>query len=189
MSRVALVGLLLAGFGSVLPACSSSNSPSSDKTSESNGSTGGSATTTQNDGGSTSTTQSDGGSVDAGPVFPADPMLTFQSASKDLSFALKTTPVQPPNVGVYCEGQLVVTDANGAPVEGLTIKVTPYMPTMGHPSAVTPSVTEEGNGVYLIQKLALSMPGKWVFILKVTGPMTDNVTSPSFNAVVDTTTQ
>lgn len=171
MTRLVPAGFSLAVIGLVLPACSSDASPSTAKDSSPAAS-------------ATSISVPDGGTAaDGGLLFPTSPMLTFQSASKGLNVTVKTTPVQPPNVGVYCKGQLVVTDASGNPVEGLTITVTPYMPVMKHGTPVGTSVTEQGNGVYIVDNVALSMPGVWEFVLKVKGPMTDSATSPTFNAI------
>jgi len=58
--------------------------------------------------------------------------------------------------------EFVVTDATtGAPVDGLTLGIVPWMPAMGHGSSVVPSVEPAGDGAYVATNVVLFMPGTW----------------------------
>ena len=73
-----------------------------------------------------------------------------------------------------------ILDANGAPVDGLTITGLPRMPDHVHPTSVLPVVTPKGNGTYDVSPVYLFMPGYWVVTLTMqpaTGPA-DTVTFP-----------
>lgn len=54
-------------------------------------------------------------------------------------------------------------DAAGAPLEGATITVKPFMPDHGHGSSIRAVVTEasSGGGEYAISPINLWMPGLW----------------------------
>ncbi len=128
-----------------------------------------------------------GAQVPAGPTFPATALSTFSTTAKDLTIALRTSPQQPPLVGPGSSAQFTITDANGAPVDGLQISIATYMPVMGH--ACTPvsiKVTGEGNGLYVASPIDPSMPGACELILTLSRPvadggkLTDKATSPRF---------
>jgi hypothetical protein len=57
--------------------------------------------------------------------------------------------------------EYTVTDPQGAPVDGLTLQVTPWMPAMGHGTSVDPTVSVQGQGIYLVQDIYFYMPGQW----------------------------
>jgi hypothetical protein len=102
--------------------------------------------------------------------FPDAALLTTPSADGTLTIALRTAPTQPPARGIFT-GQFEVTDQNGAPVTGLTIEVTPWMPDMGHGSTL-PTVSEVGDGKYLLEEVNLFMPGLWELRTTITGKAT-----------------
>lgn len=104
--------------------------------------------------------------------FPADAYTTVTSQAGDLEYAVRTAPSQPPTRGPISL-LLTVTDAGGAPIDGLDLVVVPWMPAMGHGSSVTPSVTSRGEGDYLVSNLVLVMPGTWE--LRVTSNATTTV--------------
>lgn len=54
-----------------------------------------------------------------------------------------------------------VLDGAGLPVDGASVSVVPFMPDHGHGSAVKPSVTPKGGGVYAVANLYYPMPGLW----------------------------
>lgn len=110
-------------------------------------------------------------SAEAG-TFPATPLMTVTSSSGALVLAVRTSP-QPPSVGTD-EVQYTITKASdGTPVDGLTVVVTPVMPSMGHGTAET-TVTAEGNGVYLVSGVYLFMQGVWALNTTISGPMSDD---------------
>ena len=109
------------------------------------------------------------------------PVAVATGSSGKLSVAVYTTPTQPPPAGL--DGvELVVTDAvTGAPVEGLSIAMTQWMPAMGHgASGAGPTFTEKGNGRYLSSAVSLFMPGEWQLRTQLSGPISDFVV-PAFD--------
>jgi len=60
-----------------------------------------------------------------------------------------------------------VVDANGQPVSGATISVTPYMPDHRHGTQVVPTVTAQPDGSFTATPLYLFMPGLWTITLDV----------------------
>lgn len=111
--------------------------------------------------------------VDAPPVptFPAAALATAVSESGALVLELRTAP-QPPARGTG-DAQLVVRDLSGAPVDGLSVAVVPWMVTMGHGSSVVPLVTASGAGTYLVRSISLFMPGEWQLRVALSGGRTD----------------
>ena len=65
---------------------------------------------------------------------------------------------------------LKVVDAGGAPVDGATLSVTPFMPDHGHGSSVKPTVMPMGGGVYAVSNVYLPMPGLWRLTVTVQMP-------------------
>jgi hypothetical protein len=65
---------------------------------------------------------------------------------------------------------LQVVDTAGAPVEGATLSVTPFMPDHGHGSSVKPTVTPKGGGTYEVTNVYLPMPGLWRLTVTVQMP-------------------
>jgi len=102
------------------------------------------------------------------------------SDSGKLKVAVYTTPTQPPPAGV--DGVvLMITDATtGAPVEGLTLAVTPWMPAMGHGSCCVPEFTETGKGRYVSTEVSLVMPGEWELRTQISGKI-DDTAAPTFD--------
>jgi len=99
-------------------------------------------------------------------------LTTVTSTSGALDVAVWTCP-QPAAVGTN-EVQLTVTQASdGTPVDGLTLDVEPWMPSMGHGTSTT-TVTPQGGGVYLVTEVYLFMQGEWSLRTKISGPMSDN---------------
>jgi hypothetical protein len=109
------------------------------------------------------------------PIAPAT-----TSDGHKLIVAVYTTPTQPPPAGV--DGiVLVITDATtGAPVEGLNLAVTPWMPAMGHGSCCTPEFTDMGKGHYVATDASLVMQGEWQLRTKISGKVDDTV-APTFD--------
>jgi hypothetical protein len=110
--------------------------------------------------------------------FTASPLVSTTSAAGSLTLDVRTSP-QPPIQGLQ-EAQLVVTDTkSGAPVDGLSITVVPWMPAMGHGTSLLPTVLPKGGGVYEIDQLSLFMAGEWELRLTFTGP-TNDTANPAF---------
>jgi hypothetical protein len=57
--------------------------------------------------------------------------------------------------------EIVVTDEQAAPVDGLTIGLVPWMPAMGHGTSAIPQIAAQGSGRYVASDVALIMPGEW----------------------------
>ena len=68
---------------------------------------------------------------------------------------------------------------DGTPVDGMTVSIVPFMPSMDHGTSVTPTVTPEGGGKYLVTDLYLFMPGTWVLRTTFSGPSSDHA-EPTF---------
>ena len=111
---------------------------------------------------------------DGGCDFPSAPLTTV-TTDGGLEVAVRSCPNQPPTRGLD-ELQYTVTTPSGAPEDGLTMTVVPWMPDMGHGGSVTPVVTPEGHGVYLVTDVYFYMPGPWQLRTTFQGPVTDSVT-------------
>ncbi len=104
--------------------------------------------------------------------FPSEPLSTVKSQGGALSVAVRTSPSQPPPRGT-CSVELTVTDAGGAPVDGLAVAVVPFMPSHGHGASVKPTVTPRGGGRYELTNVSLFMPGSWELRTTFTGKVED----------------
>ena len=73
--------------------------------------------------------------------------------------------------------KLVLTDPRtNAPLDDADVSIVPWMPAMGHGSSIVPTVTSEGDGVYVVSDLVLIMPGTWELRLQLGGALQDTVT-------------
>ena len=63
---------------------------------------------------------------------------------------------------------ITVTDTTGAPVDGLAIKVIPFMPDHGHGTPILVGVTPMGNGTYDLNPVNLFMAGLWQVSINMT---------------------
>jgi hypothetical protein len=111
--------------------------------------------------------------ADPGPaVFPADALTVASSTSGSLHVEVRTDP-QPPVRGAI-RGQLfIVSDSTGAGVDGLDVSVLPWMPAHGHGTSVSPDVTAQGGGLYLVDQLYLYMAGTWELRTTISGALDD----------------
>jgi hypothetical protein len=73
----------------------------------------------------------------------------------------------PPVKGKMTTMVLEIADANGQPVDGATVTVTPFMPDHGHGSARRVIVKPQGNGRYEVSDIWLSMAGLWTLTVSV----------------------
>lgn len=98
------------------------------------------------------------------------PLEAYASIPGDpASFELRTAPAQPPTRGDV-KLELRVRDARGAPRDGLSIDVVPWMPSHGHGANGKPTVTPLGGGVYRVDGCGLMMAGTWQLKVQITGP-------------------
>jgi len=91
--------------------------------------------------------------------FPAAAFSTTMTDSAAMRVELRTSPQPPTRGGI--DAELTFTDAaSGAPRDGLTLQVQPWMPAMNH-GAIKATVTPEGNGKYLVTEIDRDryMPG------------------------------
>jgi len=117
--------------------------------------------------------------IDAASVtFPEAALTTVKSTGTTYTIEVRTAPTQPPGRGQSALAY-TITGAGGTPVDGLTLTVVPWMPDMGHGSSITPSVSAQSGGHYLISDVDLVMPGLWEMRTTVAGPSEDSV-APSF---------
>jgi hypothetical protein len=114
-----------------------------------------------------------GGGAD--PTFPSAPLQTLKTDHGALSFEVRTSPAQPPTRGLIAV-ELLATDANGKPVDGLALAVQPWMPEMGHGASTKPSIEAKGGGHYLISDVACFMPGRWELRMTIAGAVKDSAT-------------
>ena len=77
-----------------------------------------------------------------------------------------------------------MVDSGGAPVDGATLEVTPFMPDHGHGTSINAVVTPSGsNGEYDVTPVNMWMPGYW----EVTVDIDDQGTADSavFKVCID----
>ncbi len=120
-----------------------------------------------------------GGAAATGPAtFEAEPLLSLPSTSGTLTIEVRTSPAQPPDRGINAV-EYRITESGGAPAEGLSLQVVPWMPAMGHGTSVVPSVAAEGDGRYVISDVYFFMAGEWTLRTTIGGASTDGVV-PTF---------
>jgi hypothetical protein len=118
-----------------------------------------------------------GAAEEPAPVvdFPAEPYAILASHEGKLTIEVRTGPAQPPLRG-RSDVQLIVRDAQGAFVDGLSLEATPWMPAMGHGSSVEPIPVEHGEGRYSLRNVSLYMAGRWEVRTSFSGVVTDSAT-------------
>ena len=118
------------------------------------------------------------GDAPAPAAFPAAALASLKSDSGALSIEVRTSPSQPPTRGA-ASVEYIVRDVDGAPVDGLSLVVVPWMPAHGHGASVRATVAAQGGGRYLITGVSLFMAGHWELRSDFSGPRSDHV-APSF---------
>jgi hypothetical protein len=104
----------------------------------------------------------------AHPVGDAGPFGTITSESGALRIAARTGPDQPPTRGLSTV-ELDIADAqSGEPKDGLELMVLPWMPAMGHGTAVKPKLEAVGGGRYLVSNVNMYMGGAWDLRIAIT---------------------
>jgi len=114
----------------------------------------------------------------ANASFPPNALLTMKSKTGDLSIEVRTSP-QPPVRGTNLVEFTVKDTVDGSPRAGLSIAMTPWMPSMNHGSSAIPTATPETGGKYLVTDVDLFMPGLWELRTSFSGPAKDYV-APAF---------
>jgi hypothetical protein len=99
---------------------------------------------------------------DRADAFSVD--LTKQGERHTVTIAA-ATPAQP--VRGDNRWTVLVSDAAGSPIEGMTIDAKPWMPDHGHGSPVEEGVTEGGGGEYTMDPLNLFMAGFWAVSIEL----------------------
>lgn len=109
------------------------------------------------------------------PRFDHVPNSEVNSTSGVLHVALRTSPY-PATLGPTAF-EITVTDQSGVPVDGLTLDVTPWMPAHGHGTTTKPVATPTGFGRYTTTTANISMVGKWILKINITG---GTLTAPDY---------
>lgn len=109
--------------------------------------------------------------------FPASVFSTSMTDSGTMRVEVRTSPQPPTRGGI--DAELTITDAtSGAPRDGLSLQVRPWMPAMNH-GAIMATVHPEGGGKYLVTEIDLYMAGLWELRTTISGPISDHV-APQF---------
>jgi hypothetical protein len=111
---------------------------------------------------------------DRSTTFQTTPYLIATSSSGALSVGVSTSP-QPPERGTIAVELTFMNVAGGAPVDGLTLQIRPWMPAHGHGTAVVPVVTAKGQGQYIVDNVNLFMAGHWELQTTLSGSAVDYV--------------
>jgi len=111
---------------------------------------------------------------------PGQPLATVTSDGGHWMVSIQTSP-QPPRKGtVDVTYAITAADGQGAPADGLTLSVVPWMPAHGHGGSELPVVTALGGGNYLATPVYLYMSGHWELRTEIDGDVTDNA-APAFD--------
>jgi hypothetical protein len=111
---------------------------------------------------------------------PGQPLATVTSDGGHWVVSIQSSP-QPPRKGtVDVTYTITSADAQGAPADGLTLNVVPWMPAHGHGGSELPVVTPLGGGAYLATPVYLYMSGHWELRTEIDGDVTDNA-APAFD--------
>jgi len=107
--------------------------------------------------------------VDCSTVTGADTFVVGLPKSGEggmLDFALMSATPSPPSRDDNT-WTVQITDAGGAPLDGATLTVTPFMPSHQHGSPIRTEVTPTGTpGEYELSPVNLWMPGVWETTIK-----------------------
>jgi hypothetical protein len=108
-----------------------------------------------------------------------DPLTTAVGDSSAVVAELRTAPGQPPTRGVL-DVELTLRDRSGAPLDGVTVDVVPWMTSHGHGTSTSPTVLAEGSGRYWVSDVDVYMPGRWELRVTLSGAVNDQ-----FSVVLD----
>lgn len=70
--------------------------------------------------------------------------------------------------------EIVLTStASGAPIDGASIVMQPFMPSMTHGASTQPTFVGSGGGVYVAHDLVMIMAGAWELRTTLSGSIAD----------------
>jgi hypothetical protein len=95
---------------------------------------------------------------------PYSPAMIIESETGFRVTLIESAPA--PRVGSSA-WSLEVRDPDGKPVEGASLRVTPFMPDHRHGSTLTPVVDEAGDGSYVADPVHFTMTGYWRITVRV----------------------
>jgi len=103
------------------------------------------------------------------PSFGTTPVATATSTACNVTFDVYSAP------DPLVRGPSSIELVTNGPKDGLAITMVPFMPAMGHGSATTPAVVDEGNGVYVASDVVMPMPGTWQLRTTIGGACSDSL--------------
>ena len=103
------------------------------------------------------------------PSFGATPITTATSTACGVSFDVYSAPAP------LVRGSSSIKLVTSTPKDGLAITIVPFMPAMGHGSATSPTVVDQGNGVYVAEDVVMPMPGTWQLRTSIAGACSDAI--------------
>ena len=110
---------------------------------------------------------------------PADLDLSLTRTTEQGLYVGTLEPgASPVPVGTMQSWTVVVTTADGQPLEHAELSIDGGMPQHGHGLPTEPQVTEElGGGRYRVEGMKFNMPGWWTITLEISGAAgTDSAT-------------
>lgn len=114
-------------------------------------------------------------SSDAADEPPGAGATELVSESGALAVTLHASPGGVPVRGNNAIDLEIVRVAADEPESGLSLSMVPFMPAMGHGSAVAPECSEREVGHYRCDDVVLAMPGLWELRTTLGGAESDAV--------------
>ena len=118
-----------------------------------------------------------------GCAFPSQPFVSQATDGGRYELALRSCPDQPPARGQETV-EYTITNPGGAPQDGLTVSVLPFMPAMGHGTSAQTTVTPTGGGKYVVGNVYFAMPGEWQLITDIWAPGVPDAGPPTDSATI-----
>jgi hypothetical protein len=94
---------------------------------------------------------------DSGPLVQVASVTSQSGAFEVAMLAHSATPTR----GSHSLELVVTSVQDAAPVDGLSLTLVPWMPAMGHGTAIVPTITPLGDGTYELDDVDLYMAGLW----------------------------
>jgi hypothetical protein len=102
---------------------------------------------------------------EAATSFPQTPFAVQEGVDDRWRVELRTAPTPPPR-GAF-DAELRVLDREGRGVEGLDVKLVPWMPAMSHGSNL-PRTSALAGGRYVVDDVLVYMAGRWTLRVSLT---------------------